>query len=1476
MAEVKIVGNINTTTNVSRYKDVDKQIISSKILTNNFGIKDDYLEIYISDITGNILFSNFDYKNYKLPSQYGLNNDGSLKYIEIDPISDLKNLGYSFGEFNVQYNFFRNRITSFTNNFFIKEISSDRTEIRTSCLTLSNNEIEKKAQELINEINSSSYYKDYLLNFGSNIQVVAINVALSKNTTSYEILFKLYEALPSTIDLKNKFWIVDEIIEPYVFEINLDRLVIPDPLPFLRGPNFDIDIDNKNTVSTKYESYNSILSSYQNSISASYHQLLSLTTSQSIDINVDWTNFSNFSKFGSVETRINNFYYKVSQIEDYSNFIKNQTPHIATTSSLAVEISNASASMGDLIANFDGYEHYLYFESSSYAWPKLTSTKPLSLYSTGSSQVQTWMTSSLVSASLYDESNLDILTNIIPLYVTENDSNAPYLTFIQMVGHYFDNIWIYLKSITDINKSDNNLDEGVSKDLVYYALRNIGVKLYNSKGDEDLTNYLVGINSGSFDDNVNLTNEFLDNIPRQDLLTETFKRIYHNVSLLFKSKGTVKGLDALNNIFGVTGSILNIKEFGGLTRDSYLQGYTTDRVRVINNEPTGNVLSPYISVIPEETGSSDYRTIDLHRIDISFSPQNQIDSASAATVAATYPFFNIDDYLGDPRQEYSSSYYGLSHTASAVFHSTFNKTFDYSGFVRLIKFFDNSLFKTLKDYVPARSNTTTGVVIRSPQLERIKIKRVKPTFENQDVLDAEYSGPSISEDISYLYNNIEGDKSAFYNGELSGSYINIYDRFELMNSNPWLGLFYVDDGPTFSHVGEFVSSRVRADFWGFEHSNFNALLNNVSESRKSTSRMLLEPIFVNSLLSGSISSSFAEVQDSYTNLQSHVNSRYAGSKTTSVLYNTYTSASVDYTGDKSYGKTAAIDNHVKKLGLFSEVVSSSFLSKRNNVALKYLVNEFGEFTELNQRNKHWEEVQRTFIGGDTLTVSLFDNQRYNNQKTTDGVKGIFSSGYSYYSMLYFADTDDRLYFQYTGDSLGVLFHTNNLSGYISGSASNMYQITNSKVYNLFDQFDSNYADGNQYYITGSIAGQTFPTFSVPQAGDYSFDFDFGLSLEFPTANASGSYTFKVVNGATELVTQSLAFTSSKYIESFEGPERIYTIGSSFTTSYAYDLDLHIAGVKVATIPAGTNVHGITGSYSLNTISCEGTIQDEIIIFRSGSFSSTPNLPGVTSGIPSCGNSGRYYVNGFDITRQISGFTGTLHFEGSSPLTSFTTGDKVAFQLLQNSVSTNNYTASLLATGQNTPYDGLRNSLQSNQSGNNPYAVTGSNGSFISGSINGDTLVFNSQLSGFVDYLYLPSTGSNTLYPTYGDVDYIFSPKAGDELLITYGPSGSQASEFVISNAVVTSGSLYMTVTPTLPSLLNIPVYSNSTVHTLLLLTKTKDETNVILNFNKRAGKTSYGLIIPSNIHPDVLANIDTITSEIKTKIIEIGGVSGSL
>jgi hypothetical protein len=1096
---IKIVGNIVEIQQISRYSEEDLRLLDTQVIKEDFGKQNDYIEYFVYDAGNNLLDINYSYKDFKLPTTSYIDPvSGTLPIIEIDPVMDLQNLGYSSGEFIVQYNFLNNKISDSTQTgLFLKEISPDRTEIRIGSTVLTNEQIESGSLALISEASSSSYFVDYLVDFGNNVQAVTVNTALNKVETGYEILFKLYQPLPPEIQEKSTLWIVKEKVTPYSFNINLDKLITPAPGPQLRGPNFDIDVPNRNNIGTSYQTYGGLLDSLK-SVSSSYQQLLSIITSQSIDINTDYSDFNNFVFFSSAKQRVINFYNKVKEIEDLKNTLVTYTPLTASYPNLITDYNIVTSSINNTIANFDGFEYYLYFESGSLTsslnygvtpYPKINSLKPFPLQSTSSASTITWFNKSTSSAADYDSYNQNNLIYTIPTFIKDDGNNDQYITFLNMIGHYFDNIWIFLSAVTDINLANNNLEQGISKDLVYNTLQSLGTKLYNRYGNSNNTLFLVGNNgSSSFDNNFTPTGSYLNSIPRKDLLAETYKRIYHNLPLLLKTKGTTYGLKTLISTFGITGSILSVKEYGGDLKSNMLDEFNTDKIRIISSSiVTGSVLSPNISLLVQPTASSQFRRDDLHYLDVSFSPETQIDTYASASIATANPTWSLDDYIGDPRQLYSASYDDLNTQRNTYYNFTASNM-DYAGFIRLIQFFDNSLFKMIKDFVPARANLSTGITISSPVLERNKWAYGNPSITDEiETMDGNLEGPTITTEYTDIYQGLTGSKAAYYTGEFSGSIINYGSDWMQNNFNPYLH-------PTASLTANDINI--------FNHSDYNVLLNNVSASRLSLLRQDIEYFYgtTDSILTP------AYLQDSNESLTTYQRSRYDGAKVVSLLYNTYTSgsytgsngliiqSSVDYDGDYSYGKTAAIDKLVRQLGLFTLIESSSYLPGRNRIALKYLVDEFGGLTELNQRNKHWEDIQRTFIAGDYLNISQFDNQKASTQKTTDGNKLIFNSGYAYSPILYFSScsVDPTIYFENLGAINYYIATANNFSSsyYLSGSSNNIigFPISESYVVNIFN----NAIIGPSFFYTSSLTSP--PTYSAQQTENYLVNAGFDMNV----------------------------------------------------------------------------------------------------------------------------------------------------------------------------------------------------------------------------------------------------------------------------------------------------------------------------------------------------------------------------------------------
>ena len=642
--------NVDTVT----YNEDDVNLLNGNLILRQFGLTNDYIEQVLYDPAGNLININYNYVNQQI-QQTLVSSENTTSEVVINPETDLQQLGYTSGEFKLLYNFFRKKIgNGNANPFYIKEISSDRTEIRVASNNISNSDLQVQVQSLINEIQNTTYYKDFLLNFGDNNLHIAVNVALEQTEPQYSVLFKLYEPLPQSIQVKNQLWIVEKVADPVEYTLTATQTIDLPSIPQLRSPNFDLEVNNQINQPGPYENINSLLADTSTPF---YQKLSGLLDQKSIQIDVDYNNYENFVHFSSAKERLLNFVYKAKLIEGYQNEITtlNTIPGSSTIVAVSGNIGNTQAKIDEVITKFDGYERFLYFESSSASgsnsdpWPKQNSGEPYTLYSVTSSQALAYLGSDnsfasnyggqILSASAFDRDNQDNLVYTIPEFIKENDENVNYEIFLNMVGQHFDNVWTYSKAMTDLYDAKNKLTDGISKDLVFYALKSLGVKLYtNERSSENVFDYLLGFNptinipnpltttytlpangnfninsltitstghlivpatttlnvNGTLTNNGTITNNNIVNtvtfnnfgttinntintvaqtymtnlisyadITGEDYDKEVFKRIYHNLPLLYKAKGTERGLRALIACYGIPDTILRISETGG-------------------------------------------------------------------------------------------------------------------------------------------------------------------------------------------------------------------------------------------------------------------------------------------------------------------------------------------------------------------------------------------------------------------------------------------------------------------------------------------------------------------------------------------------------------------------------------------------------------------------------------------------------------------------------------------------------------------------------------------------------------------------------------------------------------------------------------------------------------------------------------------------------------------------------------------------
>ena len=564
-----------------QYSSKDVKVIGEYPVTSKFEPNTDTVEFFIYDLNKNLISYTPEFTQYKVidPS---INQNG-LSTINIDVEKSVSQRGLNIGTYSVVFNFFKNQLnSSFRNNFFIKEVSSNRTELRLGSNLLSNEELEEQVSNFITSNSQEDYFPDFVVNFGENNQYIANNILLDKtDPNNFSVLIKLYAPLPLQFEKNDTLWIATEVADPRAFKITFEEepITTNNAIP-LRGPDYNINIKDQISNATTFKSKNDLLTNTQ--LTSSYDQLQNILNQKGINLNINYTTFSNFVHFSSAEQRLENFYYKVGLIESASSQLSqslNITSSYTASSQYSSSKANLEFTIANTISNFDGYENHLYYTtgSNNLTWPKITTTPIPRLRSTGSSEVLAWygsvanQTGLLFSASLYDEENQDNLIYTIPEYLREDPSNAPYQLFIEMMGQYFDELYLYADDITNKHNADNRLDFGISKDLVGDVLKSFGIKLYeNNFSSDDLYASLIGINaSGSL--NAPTGNEVIetyisastDVIPLDDVNKETYKRIYHNMPYLLKKKGTVEGLRTLINIFGIPTTVLRVNEFGG-------------------------------------------------------------------------------------------------------------------------------------------------------------------------------------------------------------------------------------------------------------------------------------------------------------------------------------------------------------------------------------------------------------------------------------------------------------------------------------------------------------------------------------------------------------------------------------------------------------------------------------------------------------------------------------------------------------------------------------------------------------------------------------------------------------------------------------------------------------------------------------------------------------------------------------------------
>ena len=606
-------------------------VVPTKTLFRRFGKTEDYIELLIYDLNGRLLFIEEDFRGYTIGddvNSQGLYNDIKLDYKEV-----LRYYGFTRGKYKVVLNFYRKAIlNSKIKPFYISEISPSRREIKIKSDILPNNQMSTSFEQLIGVLDSSGYFREYILNFGNNTFATAINFTVDTISDPTEVLIKLFDPLPNNINIASQFSIAEELINPLEVTVDLGSINLLNTIEgeSLKGPNYRIDTRLNSSKASVFRTYDDILGG---SISSSFSNIDNYL-SGGLELAIDFEDadtetgytFENFIHFGSAVEKLKNFRYKLQLIENYDSEISDIDGFEGDqTASIFVigERATLEKKKKNIINTFDPYERFLYYESSSYTWPKTNSSKPYTLATVNSNEGKEWIGSEydtsgyyggqLLLASEYDGVNIHRLVNTLPEHILSNPDNDQAVLFVNMIAEHFDKLWIYMNHMTKINQAENKLNRGVSKNLVFDVLERAGVKVFDQFENENLFSYIAGDYSadGTFQYQAPTSQSMVSasnagSISKGDITYEVWKRLYHNLPYLLKTKGTERGLKALISCYGIPESVLHVKEYGGPVADkTTFRTFTYQKASKLTNKSTNNSST----VVYTDLYSEDVKTI---------------------------------------------------------------------------------------------------------------------------------------------------------------------------------------------------------------------------------------------------------------------------------------------------------------------------------------------------------------------------------------------------------------------------------------------------------------------------------------------------------------------------------------------------------------------------------------------------------------------------------------------------------------------------------------------------------------------------------------------------------------------------------------------------------------------------------------------------------------------------------------------------
>ncbi len=409
-------------------------------------------------------------------------------------------------------------------------------------------------------VDLSGYFKNYInFNNGTNRSIINKKVIPSTDDRYHDkLVLKLDSPLPQNILVGDDVWITNNFGFMPVVQ-NLYYYKVPFVQTYqLRGPNFNIQIESSGN-STETLSMEKLIAQ----TGSAYQEILSGVTlpPENVVGSTNYRDFSQFVNFSSATLRLNSFENKNKRLSDLQEVVTELAAKLNSNPDdkfYKQELDAANEEITTIKNSFDGYERFLY-------------TNPA------------WYAEHSASSSFYDRNNGNSLINNLPQFMVEDsDQNKDYISFVGMIGHFFDNLSLTIKQITEKNNYSNSPNYGVAMDIVEDILSSLGWDAELSK--ENLPLLLSSFSRKDFPVGSDLYNSVKE-LSEKERNQIIWKRILNSIPYIYKTKGTEASLSAILNCFGIPKNVIKLKEYGGIHDSHNLQDNSLYIIDEVKYEP---------------------------------------------------------------------------------------------------------------------------------------------------------------------------------------------------------------------------------------------------------------------------------------------------------------------------------------------------------------------------------------------------------------------------------------------------------------------------------------------------------------------------------------------------------------------------------------------------------------------------------------------------------------------------------------------------------------------------------------------------------------------------------------------------------------------------------------------------------------------------------------------------------------------------